>query len=105
MVRIAHITFVCWPPAFIPKIASHGNSKDKKPFYPTWPSTIDEIKKKCFTHGPKEMVEHLSSAVGAVLSASAPGELPRNEKQVTNLRQQSKGIHVGQVEKLMICLL
>ena len=38
----------------------------------------------------KETVEHLSSAVGGVLSASAPGELPRNEKQVTNLRQQAK---------------
>ena len=47
-------------------------------------------KMKCLKHGPKETVEHLSSAVGGVMNASAPGELPRNEKQVTNLRQQAK---------------
>ena len=47
-------------------------------------------KNKCLTHGPKETVEHLSLAVGGVVSASAPGELPRNKKQVTNLRQQTK---------------
>ena len=35
-------------------------------------------------------VEHLSLAVGGVASTSAPGELPQNEKQVTNLRQQAK---------------
>ena len=35
-------------------------------------------------------MEHLSLAVGGVVSASAPEELPQNEKQVTNLRQQAK---------------
>ena len=90
--RPHHLCLVVYhfPPGFAPKIASHGNSRDKKPFYPTWPSTMDEIKKRCVKHGPKETVEHLSSAVGGVLSASASGELPRNEKQVTNLRQQAK---------------
>ena len=51
---------------------------------------MDEIKNKCSMHGPKETVEHLSSTVGGVSNASTPGELPRNEKQVTNLRQQAK---------------
>ena len=51
---------------------------------------MDEIKNKCLKHGPKETVEYLSSAVGGVVNASAPGELPRNEKQVTNLRQLAK---------------
>ena len=51
---------------------------------------MDKMKKKCLKHGPKETMEHLSSAVGGVMNASAPGELPRNEKQVTNLRQQAK---------------
>ena len=51
---------------------------------------MDQIKNECLIHGPKETVEHLSLAVGGVVSASAPGELPRNEKQVTNLRQQAK---------------
>ena len=72
-------------------------AKEKKPFYPTWPSTIDEIKNKCSMHGPKEMVEHLSSAVGGEVNASAPEELPWIKKQVTNLRQQAnlKGHAVG----------
>lgn len=79
-----------FPPAFIPKLASHGNAKDKKLFYPTWPSTMDRIKEECIEHGPKATVEHLSTEVGGVTGASAPGELPRNEKQVTNLKKQVK---------------
>ena len=78
------------PHGFIPKLASHGNAKEKKPFHPTWPSTMGRIKAKCVEHGPKATVEHLSIEVGGLTGASAPGELPRNEKQVTNVRKEAK---------------
>ena len=78
------------PHGFIPKLASHGNAKENKPFHPTWPSTMGRIKAKCVEHGPKATVEHLSIEVGGLTGASAPGELPRNEKQVTNVRKEAK---------------
>lgn len=79
-----------FPSGFIPTLSSHGNSKDKKPFYPTWPSTLNKIKKECALQGPKATVEHLSSIAGGVLGASAPGELPRDEKQVINMKKRKE---------------
>ena len=78
------------PEGFIPTLSSHGNSKSGKPFYPTWPSTLTNVKKECGTQGPKATVEHLSSIAGGVLGASAQGELPRDEKQVTNMKKRKK---------------
>ena len=42
------------------------------------------------TKGPKAIVEEVSSEVGGVLSAIAPGQLPRNELQVSNLKRKEK---------------
>ena len=78
------------PEGFKPTLSSHGNSKSGKPFYPTWPSTLTNVKKECGTQGPKATVEHLSSIAGGVLGASAQGELPRDEKQVTNMKKRKK---------------
>ena len=79
-----------FPPGFTPTLSSHGNAKDKKSFYPTWSSTLEQVKKQCVQHGPKSTVEYLSSAVGGVIGASAPGQLPRYEKQVTNTTKREK---------------
>lgn len=79
------------PPGFTPKLASHGNSKNVRPFYPTWPSTLAEIKKECREQGSKATVEYVSSVAGRVIGASAPGQLPCDEKQVTNMRKREKG--------------
>ena len=73
--------------------SSHGNSKEKWPFFPTWPSTRDFIKKQCLKQGPEETVEHVSSEVGGVVEAAGPGQLPRSEKQVTNIRRTEKLKH------------
>jgi len=40
--------------------------------------------------GLKATVEHLSTVSGGVVGASAPGQLPRDEKQVTNMRKREK---------------
>ena len=90
--RPHHLCLVVYhlPRGFTPNLVSHGNAKVKKPFYPTWPSTLDKLKKECREQGPKATVECLSSAVGGVVGASAAGQLPRDEKQVTNVRKREK---------------
>ena len=75
---------------FTPSLASHGNAKEKKPFHPTWPSTLARVQEKCSTCGPKGTVEQVSSEAGGGLGALAPGQLPRNEKQVANQRRKMK---------------
>lgn len=67
------------PHGFVPHISSHGNSKEDKPFFSTWKSTISRIKE---AKGPKAVVEILSKDVGGMLGATASGQLPKNEKQV-----------------------
>ena len=53
-------------------LLAHGNSKTCKPFHPTWPSTMELIKKegtnRCGT-GPKEVVARVSGKVGGVMEA------------------------------------
>ena len=84
-----------FPAGFTLTLASRGNAKEKKPYYPTWPSTLDKIKSECLKQGPKATVECLSFAAGGVIGASAPGQLPRDEKQVTNLRKREKLTGLG----------
>ena len=40
--------------------------------------------------GPKETIEYASSQVGGVAQALGAGQLPRSEKQVTNMRRSEK---------------
>ena len=54
------------------------------PFQPTWSSTKKHIKQESSKDGPKCVVASLSAKVGGVMEAKAPGQLPRDEKQVTN---------------------
>ena len=76
------------PKAFTPSIRSHGNSKDNRPFLPTWPSTLSRVKEESVRRGPKATVEHLSKEVGGMLGASGSGQMPRNEKQVSNAKKR-----------------
>ena len=78
------------PPGFVPTVVSHGNSKTGKPFYPTLPSTLERVRHESRSKGPKQTVASVSAAVGGLTEAECPGALPRNEKQVTNLRQSMK---------------
>ena len=76
------------PVDFIPSLSSHGNAKESKPFHPTWPSTLQRVKEECSTKGPKAVVEVISGEVGGIVGATASGQLPRNEKQVSNLKRK-----------------
>ena len=88
------------PSNFIPRISSHGNSKSLKPFHPTLPSTVEQIKHESISIGPKETVSVVSSKVGGVLDASCPGALPRNEQQVIDYKRRSSHTTVGPHSKV-----
>ena len=70
----------------IPSVKKHGNCKSDVPFHPTWTSTKQRIKEECILKGPKGTIASVSGEVGGVIKASAPGLLPRNEKQVSNFK-------------------
>jgi hypothetical protein len=76
------------PEGFIPVIKQHGNAKTSTPFHPTWASTKKRIKEQCAEEGPKSIVNSISKEVGGIINAVAPGQLPRNEKQVVNFKKK-----------------
>ena len=76
------------PPGFTPSVKVHGNSKAATPFYPTWPSTKERIKQECLEKGPESTLSTISYEAGGIVGASAPGLLPRNEKQVSNFKRK-----------------
>ena len=106
-----HLCLVVYriPPGFHPVIRKHGNSKANVPFHPTWPSTKKMIQARCSQQGPKAVVAAVSSLVGGVRTASAPGQLPRSEKQVINFKARGhvsatpgSGCNVGADDLLFV---
>ena len=79
------------PEDFKPVILPHGNSKKKKPFYPTLPSTLKAIASSTCM-GPKQVVSDVSASVGGILSAVDACSLPRNEQQVTDMKRRQKQV-------------
>ena len=55
------------PAGFVPKVKKHGNAKDNSPFYPTWPSAKQQIKKHCEIKGPKDTVSFVSAKLMLVV--------------------------------------
>lgn len=93
-----HLCMVIYyiPPEFCPKIASHGNSKDRtREHHTTWASTREIIKSEPSCSGPKATVARVSTKVGGLLDTSCPGQLPRSERQVMYVRQKSKCLPLG----------
>ena len=92
------------PKGFVPTVKCHGNSKTGIPFHPTWSSTKLKIKDKCTTsEGPKHIVSSVSNASGGIVKASAPGQLPRDEKQISNFKGKtlinSRKLPVGDMSR------
>ena len=40
--------------------------------------------------GPREVVNGVLRQVGGILGATAPGQLPRNEKQISNVKRKTQ---------------
>jgi len=87
------------PLNFTPQIVKHGNSKRDLPFFPTWPSTKEMI--KCESScGPKETMSRVCSRAGGIQAAAAPGQLPRNERQVKYLKHAAKSFSYTPADEL-----
>ena len=82
------------PSNFTPIVAPHGNSKTKKPFFPTLPSTKLEIESQSKSSGPKTTLSLVSEKLGGVVDADSPCELPRNERQVSYIKSKSTSSNV-----------
>ena len=46
------------------------------------------IKEECLVEGPKAIVSSISDKFGGIIGATGPGELPRNEKQISNFKRK-----------------
>ena len=66
----------------------HGNSKSKKPFFPTLPSTKELIAQQ--RSGPKETVSIVTAKVGGIVNARSASDLPRNERQASYIHCKMK---------------
>ena len=76
------------PKGYTPTVLPHGNAKSTVPYFPTLPSTAQLVKQECKDSGPKKVVASVSVSLGGILDATYPGELPRNEQQVSNYRKK-----------------
>ena len=75
-----------FPHGFTPAVAPHRNSKSNQPFFPTLPSTKALIAAQSQSSGPKESMGVVSAAVGGALNARSASQLPRNECQVSCIK-------------------
>ena len=66
----------------------HGNSKSKKPFFPTLPSTKELIAQQ--RSGPKETVSIVTAKVGGIVNARSASDIPRNERQASYIHSKMK---------------
>ena len=74
----------------MPITAPNGNSKTKKPFFPTLPSTKMEIEIQSRSCGPKSALDIVSEKLGGIVDADdSPCELPRNERQISYIKSKS----------------
>lgn len=64
----------------------HGNSKEKKAFVRTAPSTLQKLKVCSKTNTAKRAVFTVTQEKGGIVKSKAIGDLPRNRKQVYNIK-------------------
>ena len=68
----------------------HGNSKGKEPFCRTKPSTIKLLKESVQTKAPRKALREVENLVGGVVTAHSASDLPRDRKQVDNLKYSTQ---------------
>ena len=71
-------------------VRPHGNSKRSEPYVRTFSSTLKVLTEVASEKTPKAAVHAISSQCGGVVGASSAGSLPRNERQVKNIRRKIK---------------
>ena len=73
------------------EITKHGNSlKNKGPFKRTKASTIAMLKKGLDKHQPVKVLQEVENLKGGVVGASSSCDLPRDRRQLYNLKHSTK---------------
>jgi len=72
------------------KPAPHGNSKSQRPFIPSTASTMARIRQKVAnsSSGPSKIFDEAFEQVGGIENLKAFSDVPRDSKQVKNVRSQ-----------------
>ena len=65
--------------------------KDEKPFSRTKPSTLSLLKESVKTKPPRKALREVENVLGGVMGAKLACDLPRNRKQVKNLKYNING--------------
>ena len=80
----------------------HGNSKENKPFRRTKPSTLRKCEASVRMKAPKKALREVEELQGGVVGANSTCDLPRNRKQMKNLKrsQQSSSTNNGHSDVL-----
>lgn len=69
----------------------HGNSKSSRPYVRTSPSTLQKLKKcRAENQVPKAAVASVTKEKGGITEAEAIGDIPRNRRQVYNIKKTQK---------------
>lgn len=71
-------------------VRPYGNSKRSEAYIRTMPSTFNELTEIASKKTPKPAVHFVSSQRGGVVGTSSAGSLPRNERQVKDIRRKYK---------------
>lgn len=66
----------------------HGNSKKSYPYIRTMPSTLEKLTDIASELTPKPAVHVVSSQAGGIIGATSAGSLPRNTRQVKDVRRK-----------------
>ena len=85
-------------------IRPHGNSKSGQPYQRTMPSTLQLLKEAEYKPA-KAVVLAISRKQGGILGVRSSGELPRDQKQVYNVRQKRCEKVQLQRNVLMFCII
>ena len=72
------------------ELKPHGNSKQKKPFSRSKPSIFKLLEKKADSQRPLQALREVDNIKGGVMSARSACDLPRDRKQVYNIKAVKK---------------
>ena len=87
--NLAFVQYTFTGPSHLVLQKPHGNSKSTTPYVRTSPSTLQKLKECAKSNFPKDAVQSVTKEKGGIVK-SAAGDLPRNRKQVDNIRLQAK---------------
>lgn len=68
-------------------VQKYGKAKEDKPYFRTFPSTVEKLKSFCKDNKPKSAIHLTSDASGGVCKGEGSGSLPRNRRQASYCRQ------------------